>query len=115
MTKITETSGDQTVKKAVKELEALGFKPYALASPETNLNQLGKLGTEDPMKVKEILLGVSSGYYKRLKATGKVYPKKSEFEEFIVKASLETLAKVISRLAILAQTKVYLLWKKPKT
>jgi len=59
--------------------------------------------------------GISSGHYKRSKAAGKVYLKKSEFKELITEASLETVAKVISRLAILTQTKVYLLWKNPKT
>jgi len=113
MTKIAETSGDQTVKKAVEELETLGFKSYALASTETNLNQLRKLSPEDLIKVREILLGISPGYYKRLKASGKVYLEKNEFKEFIAEATLETVAKVISRLAILAQTKVYPFWRNP--
>jgi len=87
----------------------LGFdvrsKPYALASTETNLKQLSKPNPEALMKVREILLGISPGCYKRLEASGKVYPKKSEYKEFTTEASLETLAKVISRLAVLAQTK----------
>jgi hypothetical protein len=56
--------------------------------------------------------GVSQGYGKRLKASGKAYVGKAEFQKFVAEATDETLAKVISRLAILAQTKVYLLWKK---
>ena len=63
-------------------------------------------GASDLDEVREILLGISSGYHKRLKCSSKAYVKKQEFEEFIVKASVETLATVLRRLAILSQTKV---------
>ena len=65
-------------------------------------------------KVREILLGVSTGYYKRLKCSSKAYVKKAEFEEFVREASVETLATFLRRLAVLSQTKVYLLWRNPK-
>jgi len=113
MKKIAETCGDLTVQKAIRKLERLGFKAYALASEETNVNHLKALEKEEMKKVKEILLSVSQGYYKRLKASGKAYVKKPEFKKFISEASVETLAKILSRLAVLAQTKVYLIWKNP--
>jgi ABC-type lipoprotein export system ATPase subunit/GNAT superfamily N-acetyltransferase len=112
MTKITEARGDATVQEAISKLEFLGFKLYALASQETNLTRLVQLNNLDIQKVKDALLEVSQGYYKRLKASGKAYTNKTEYVKFISEASKETLAKVISRLAILAQTKVYLLWCK---
>ncbi len=37
--------------------------------------------------------------------------KREEFKRFLEKASLKDLAKVLRRLAILTQTKVYLLWR----
>jgi len=113
MEKIAESHGDESVSEAVKKLEEVGFKPYALASIETNLQYLKALDPRKLEEVKQILSNVSPGYYKRLRSTGLAYMKREEFEEFITKAPLETLAKVISRLAILAQTKVYLLWKNP--
>ena len=64
--------------------------------------------------VREVLLGVSTGYCKRLKCSSKAYVKKQEFEEFIRETSVETLATVLRRLAVLSQTKVYLLWRNPK-
>jgi len=111
MQKIAEARGDGTVQEAVNHLEELGFKAYALASQETNLNHLKDLGCDEMEKVKETLLNVSQVYYKRLKGSGKAYVKKIEFERFIAEAQNETLAKVISRLAVLNQTKVYLLWE----
>jgi GNAT superfamily N-acetyltransferase len=113
MTKITEAHGDATIQTAIEKLTALGFKPYALASQETNLTRLGQLNLRDIQKVKEALQEVSQGYYKRLKASGKAYVRKTEYAKFISEASKETLAKVLSRLAILAQTKAYLFWRKP--
>jgi hypothetical protein len=38
--------------------------------------------------------------------------RKAEYERFIREASREALAKAIKRLAILSQTKVYLVWKR---
>lgn len=114
MEKIAESHGDKTVREAVKRLEELGFKPYALASPEMNLKQLKTLKPMELKRVKEALMKVSPGYYKRLKATGELYSRKDEFTKFITEAPLETLAKVISRLAVLAQKKVYLLWRRPR-
>ena len=112
MTKITEAQGDATVQTAIRKLELIGFKPYALASRETNLSHLKQLKLREVKKVREALADISSGYCKRLKASGKAYVDKAEYRKFIAEAADETLAKVISRLAILAQTKVYLLWKK---
>ncbi len=68
------------------------------------------LELEDYETVKSILLTVSQGYYKRLKASSHAYVKREKYERFIMEASAETLAKVISRLAVLAQKKVYLIW-----
>lgn len=45
--------------------------------------------------------------------TGKAYVKKVEFKEFIQKADLRRLARGLHTLAVLSQTKVYLLWRKP--
>lgn len=62
----------------------------------------------DVRKVKDILS--QAGYYKRLRSTSKAYVKKKEFERWLDKKPLEVVAKVISRLAVLSGTKVYLFW-----
>ncbi len=113
MHRIAETRGDRTVQEAVTKLGGLGFKTYALASQETNLDCLRALSREELEKVRDVLLKVSQGYCKRLKASGKAYVQKEEYRGFITEASAKTLAKVISRLAVLAQTKAYLLWQTP--
>jgi len=64
-------------------------------------------------KCKQILLAVSTGYYKRLKASAKAWVKKPEFEAFLERSNPEDLAKVLRRLTIIMQTKVYLLWRNP--
>jgi len=111
MTKIAESKPDKSIVEAVERLRDLGFNPVALASERSNLKRLRALSPKEVQKVHEILLGVSSGYYKRLKGSGKAYVNKSEYGEFMRKASHEKLAKVLRTLAILTQTKVYLLWK----
>ena len=66
---------------------------------------------EDLEKTKEILC--SAGYHKRLQSSSKPYVKRSEFRKWVSKKPLRTIAKVISRLAVLAEAKVYLLWEQP--
>jgi len=112
MRKICSTQPAASILKAVFELEKLGFKRYLMASIQSNLERLRNLTSDEVEKIKKILCGV--GYYKRLRATRKPYLRKKEFSEWIKEASLKTVAKVIARLAVLAETKVYLFWEKPK-
>ena len=112
MRKIVERQPDKTITEAVKNLEKLGFKPYLLASERMNLNHLKALSKTEIEKVKEILLNIKSGHYKRLMGTSRIYPKKREFKKRLDKATIKDLAKILKRLAVLAQTKAYLFWKK---
>jgi len=111
MRRIAERSVDPSILRAVKTLESLGFKSYLLSSTQANLNHLKTLRESELERVREAVLQVSSGYYKRLRSTGETFVKKKEFDEWIHKIPPETLAKVISRLAVLAETKVYLFWE----
>ena len=90
----------------------LGAQSSPVNTRIKHLSALKQQSPRDVVKVKEALSGVSQGYGKRLKALGRAYVGKAEFQKFVAEAADETLAKVISRLAILAQAKVYLLWKK---
>lgn len=113
MTKVAESKPDKTLFQAVEELRSLGFNPVTLASETANRRTLQKMSVSQIEECKRALTTISAGYYKRLKATGKAYVKRSEFWEFIGKASVESLAKVLRRVAVLTQTKVYLLWENP--
>jgi len=113
MEKVTETEGDETIKEAIRRLRKLGFKPHTLPSINMNMKTLKEMKPEDIDEVKRIILTISQGYYKRLKASGKgAYTKRKEFKEFIEKAEKEEIAKVLSRIAILAQRKAYLIWRR---
>jgi len=112
MRKVVERSADPSILTTVKTLEGLGFKSYLLSSTQSNLEYLESLGELEIEKVRKALLQTSSGYYKRLKSTHEPFVRKKQFSEWIQKISIETLAKVISRLAVLAETKIYLFWEK---
>ncbi|HIE19349.1 TPA: hypothetical protein EYP75_06445 [Candidatus Bathyarchaeota archaeon] len=92
-------------------MEKLGFKRYLLTSVKYNFERLQQLTIEELRKIKEAL--IKTGRYKRLMATGKAYPKKEEFEKWIENQNLQAIANVLSRLAVLAETKIYLFWKNP--
>ena len=82
-----------------------------MASSRTSLNHLETLSVESLEKIREILCSV--GYYKRLQSSSKPYIKRSESREWIGRKPLRTVAKVISRLSVLAEPKVYLLSEQP--
>ncbi len=113
MTKIAESTPDKNLMEAIEKLKRLGFNPVNLASEKNNLLLLSRLGMEEKERLKQALINNSDGYYKRLKGSRKAYVKKEEFKKFLDKASMEDLAKVLRRLAIITQTKVYLLWRTP--
>lgn len=62
------------------------------------------------MKKKHILLGVKQTHYGRLMARGNIYPKYREFRDLLSRIDNQSLAKALSRLAVLAQEKVYLIF-----
>ena len=100
MTKIAERQPDKEIQKGVEKLEKLGFKPYLLASTQSNLEQLKKLSQEQIAEVKAILADV--GYYKRLRATNKPFMSKKDFNEWLNQEDLYSIAQV------------YLFWKNSK-
>jgi hypothetical protein len=75
------------------------------------LEHLKTLNQEQIAEVKAILADI--GYYKRLRATNKPFMPKKDFSEWLSTQDLMTVAQVISRLAVLAEVKVYLFWKNP--
>jgi len=109
MKKIAERKPDKSILQAVETLEKLGFKRYLLTSVEQNLERLQHLSSEELRKIKDAL--IKTGHYKRLMASYKAYPKKEEFKNWLENRDLHAIANVLSRLAVLAETKVYLFWR----
>ena len=110
MKKIAERKPDKSVLQAVETLEKLGFKRYLLTSVEYNLEMLRRLTSEEIREIKKAL--IKTGHYKRLMASYKAYPKREEFKNWIKNQNLNVIANVLSRLAVLAETKVYLFWER---
>jgi ABC-type ATPase with predicted acetyltransferase domain len=111
MKRIMVRKPPEPVSRAVRSLEGHGFKPYLLASTQSNYKLLNKMGREDMERVKGILCKV--GYFKRLQACKRPFVTKKEFEDWLKKQDTWTIAKVLSRLAVLAENKVYLFWVSP--
>ena len=111
MKRIMVRQSPEPVSRAVSELEGHGFKPYLLASTQSNHKLLTKMSQEDVERVKGIICKV--GYFKRLQACKRPFVTKKEFEGWLKKQDTWIIAKVLSRLAVLNEVKVYLIWKNP--
>ncbi|MBS7646297.1 ATP-binding cassette domain-containing protein [Candidatus Bathyarchaeota archaeon] len=112
MQKIAETKPNKHLQEAVEKLNALGFKLIMLQSQKNNIEKIMKIGKE---KVIEILAELSEKggiSRKRIIAISKAYPNHEEFQEKLKKLDAKELAAALKRLAFLAQTKVYLFWKR---
>ena len=66
--------------------------------------------------MREILLGVSSHYYKRLSRgwydSGQPYIRKAWMREWLWEQDRENMAKSIRILSVISETKVYLFWSR---
>ena len=111
MKRIVKRKPSRLILQAIETLEKMGFKRYLLSSVEDNLERLQHLTDEELRKVKDAL--IRAGNYKRLMGKGGAYPRRKDFEAWIEKQNLHTIAKVLRRLAVLAETKVYLFWSNP--
>jgi len=106
MRKIGESEPDRSILEAVEKLDQLGFTSYLLAVPEYNTKMLeGQVE-----QVKEVLGSFSYPYNRRIAgATG--HFTKEDYRKWLENADVSELARALSRLAQLNQTKVYLFWK----
>jgi len=116
MQKIAESLPSKHVLNAIEKLRLLGFNPIMLSSERMNIRTLEEMSKKDVEEVKVILNALcrrERAYGKRLVKTKSVFPKPEEIRKVIDEADLEKLAKTLRILSILAQTKVYLIWKNP--
>jgi ABC-type ATPase with predicted acetyltransferase domain len=107
MTRICESKPDKSIVEAVVNLEKLGFTSYLLSVPEYNERKLKGLVTQ----VKEILESYSYPYNRRIAGAHGCFTKK-DYNEWLQNTEKSELARALSRLAQLNQSKVYLFWKK---
>jgi len=115
MEKIAESTPSKYVLEAIEKLRSLGFNPILLSSEKTNMRRLKKMPKKEVEEVKTVLKTLCKrerGYGRRLLKTKSVFPKPEEAGKVIDETSLEKLAKTLRILSFLAQTKVYLIWRK---
>ena len=107
MIKICEYKPDKSILKAITKLEKLGFTSYLLSVPEYNKMILdGRI-----QQVKETLEIFDYPYNRRIAGAHGRFTKK-EYDIWLQTVEMSELARAISRLAQLNQTKVYLFWEK---
>ena len=106
MTRVCESKPDKSILEAVVKLEKYGFTSYLLAVPEYNKQKLNGL----VLKVKEIIEGVSYPYNRRIAGAHGRFTKE-DYRKWHQEAEKSELARALSRLAQLNQSKVYLFWK----
>jgi hypothetical protein len=88
------------------QLEKLGFTSYLLAVPEYNKRMLKRRVPQ----VKEILLSFSYPYNRRVAGQHGHFTKE-DYLKRLKKADIPDLARALTRLAQLNQSKVYLFWE----
>ena len=112
MKRIQESRPHPSVPEALEKLRLLRFNPVMMASEVYNRRRLEDLTENQVDEVREILLSVSTHYYKRLMSTGKPYVKKAEMKEWLWKQPADRFGRCLSILSVLSETKVYLFWSR---
>jgi len=107
MKKVCESKPDKSILEAVAELENLGFTSYLLAVPEYNKRMLNGRVPE----VKEILCSFSYPYNRRIAGQHGHFTME-DYRKWLKKVTIDELARALTRLAQLNQSKVYLFWEK---
>ncbi len=119
MKRIQETEPHPSVWTSIEGLRKMGFEPIMMASEAYNRQRLEELTDDEIDKVREILLGVSTHYYKRLsrgwRNAEQPYIRKHEMRDWLWEQDLEGLAKSLRILSVLSETKVYLFWSRDWT
>jgi hypothetical protein len=105
--RVCESKPDKSILEAVISLEKLGFTSYLLSVPEYNKQKLrGQV-----LEVKEILEGFGYPYNRRIAGAHGRFTKE-DYERWLQNTDNSELARALTRLAQLNQSKVYLFWSK---
>ena len=114
MQRIAESKPNPHVTAALKQLEALGFDTPLLAGTHYAEHMVSEVGQEPVSAVLEALSKHNAGVRRRLAGLRNIYPKHEEFTAKIHELDAAGLAKALKRLSFMAQTKVYLFWRKTR-
>ena len=109
---IRVTEPHASVVRAIEGLHGLGFNPVLLASAHGNEGTLASMPHDRLEGLKQILLGISTIYYKRLSRNSRPYVRRAEFKVWLDEQPNPSLARTLATLSILSQTKAYLYWSK---
>jgi len=110
MQKITESKPTKNTTATLEQLKQLGFNQAMIGSENYNQQKIEKTDKQKLIQTLKELSKKESALRKRLLCLPDVYPKHEEFTAKIERLNDRELAKTIKRLAIIAQTKVYLFW-----
>ena len=112
MRKIMERFPDHEITEAIDQLRRMGFEPTLLSSIRYSLEKLKSMNPMEIMKCRETLAKLGSPRLHKFGDSHAPYGRTARYRDAVEKAPLEKLAKMLKALSFLAQTKVYLLWKK---
>ena len=106
------TEPHDSVTRAIMGLHGMGFNPVLMASVRGNEEILDSLPRDLLESLKQILLGISTLYYKRLSRSNRPYVKRAEFKTWLDIQPNHSLARSLVTLSTLGQSKAYLYWSK---
>jgi hypothetical protein len=112
MRKIAESKPSVHVTAALERFEALGFDVALLAGVQYGERVVSEVGCEKVSVVLQELSKRDAGVRRRLAGLRSVYPRHEEFVAKIRELDAVGLAKALKRLSFMAQSKVYLFWRK---
>jgi ABC-type ATPase with predicted acetyltransferase domain len=112
MQRIAESKPNPHITTTLNQLETLGFDTALLATTQHTQHTIAKIGTQTIITLLENLSKHHPNIRRRLVGLQNVYPKHEEFTTKIRQQDTTGLAKALKRLSFMAQTKIYLFWKK---
>jgi ABC-type transport system involved in cytochrome c biogenesis ATPase subunit/GNAT superfamily N-acetyltransferase len=112
MQRIAESKPSQHVTGALERLGELGFDCALLGGVQYCERKVSEVGREAVSAVLEALSKRDASVRRRLVCLCNVYPKHEEFVAKVAELELHGLALALKRLSFMAQTKVYLFWRK---
>ena len=113
MKKVAEQLTTDNLSKVSKALSGLGFDLQLLGSERYVKAKLESLNAEQSCKLKEAFLRSNHPRFKREFAVSRHQPfgKTSDYIKSVQEADLPKIAKLLKKVGVLLQTKVYLFWK----
>jgi ABC-type lipoprotein export system ATPase subunit/GNAT superfamily N-acetyltransferase len=112
MCRVAESSPSVHVTGVLERLGGLGFDVALLADVGYGERVVCEVGRESVLGLLEVLSLKDAGVRRRLVGLRGVYPKHGEFVAKVAGLDVAGLAKALKRLSFMAQSKVYLFWRK---